>query len=166
MVVLVNAGSASGAEIMAGALQDQKRAVVLGTKSFGKGSVQTVLPIDNESALKLTTAIYYTPAGRSIQAKGIEPDVVIEDLKIPDDKKQSQSWLYLKESDLEGHLGKSGEEEGKEKEKNDKDKDKRAPLSSAEALQGLGTLPSPKEDYQLHEAVNLLKALTALKRVA
>lgn len=164
MVVLINAGSASGAEIMAGALQDQKRAVVLGTKSFGKGSVQTVLPIDNESALKLTTAIYYTPAGRSIQAKGIEPDVVVEDLKIPEDKKQSQSWLYLKESDLEGHLGKSGEEEEKEKNKDKNPKEKRAPLSSAEALQGLGSLPSPKEDYQLQAAVNLLQALAALKK--
>lgn len=84
MVVLVNSGSASASEIVAGALQDHKRAVVMGTRTFGKGSVQTILPIGNGTAIKLTTARYYTPSGRSIQAKGIEPDIVVEDPSMPE----------------------------------------------------------------------------------
>jgi carboxyl-terminal processing protease len=79
MVVLVNGGSASASEIVAGALQDHKRAVVMGTQTFGKGSVQTILPLNNSTAIKLTTARYYTPSGRSIQAKGIAPDIVVEE---------------------------------------------------------------------------------------
>src|SRR5207302_7396631 len=83
IIVLVNGGSASASEIVAGALQDHKRATVLGTRSFGKGSVQTILPLGNNTAIKLTTARYYTPSGRSIQAKGIVPDVLIEDPTTP-----------------------------------------------------------------------------------
>ena len=79
MVVLVNGGSASASEIVAGALQDHKRAVIMGTQTFGKGSVQTILPLGNSTAIKLTTARYYTPNGRSIQAKGIEPDIAVDD---------------------------------------------------------------------------------------
>ncbi|MCY1243586.1 hypothetical protein D9M72_566080 [compost metagenome] len=82
MVVLINGGSASASEIVAGALQDQKRAVVMGTTSFGKGSVQTVLPLNNDRALKITTALYYTPNGRSIQAQGIVPDIEVRKAKI------------------------------------------------------------------------------------
>jgi carboxyl-terminal processing protease len=97
MVVLVNGGSASASEIVAGALQDHKRATVLGTPTFGKGSVQTILPLGNNTAIKLTTARYYTPSGRSIQAKGIVPDVLIEDPTTP-------TTGRLREADLEKHL--------------------------------------------------------------
>jgi carboxyl-terminal processing protease len=156
MVVLVNAGSASASEIVAGALQDHKRAVVMGTQTFGKGSVQTILPLNSSTAIKLTTARYYTPSGRSIQAKGIEPDIVVEE-------SANGSSRRLREADLDRHLG------------NDKDPDAErksaqpAPQPGAEG----GKAPadeddaaSPhrfefagKDDYQLGQAVNLLKGL-------
>jgi carboxyl-terminal processing protease len=94
IIVLVNGGSASASEIVAGALQDQKRAIILGTQTFGKGSVQTIIPLSDGSAIKLTTSKYYTPLGRSIQAKGIEPDIIVgKTIK-----------GHLKEKDLTGHL--------------------------------------------------------------
>jgi len=102
MVVLVDEGSASASEIVAGALQDHKRAVIVGTTTFGKGSVQTVLPLDHESALRLTTAKYYTPSGRSIQAKGIEPDVVVE--RVVRVAKAEGPDLSLREENLDGHI--------------------------------------------------------------
>ncbi|MBD1551885.1 S41 family peptidase [Pseudomonas typographi] len=101
LVVLINGGSASASEIVAGALQDQKRGVLMGTDSFGKGSVQTVLPLTNDRALKLTTALYYTPNGRSIQAQGIVPDVEVRQGKVTADA-DSETF---KEADLQGHLG-------------------------------------------------------------
>lgn len=108
MVVLINGGSASAAEIVAGALQDQNRAIVMGTTSFGKGSVQTVLPLTEKTAVKLTTALYYTPSGRSIQAKGIEPDIKVDVTEIPGKTKTSAdtAWLEdsIKEANLDGHL--------------------------------------------------------------
>jgi len=106
MVVLVNGGSASASEIVAGALQDHKRAVIMGTKTFGKGSVQTILPMSGNAALKITTARYFTPSGRSIQAKGIEPDVVTEEARVT--KREKGTDNLLKEADLPGHIeGKS-----------------------------------------------------------
>jgi carboxyl-terminal processing protease len=102
MVVLVDEGSASASEIVAGALQDHKRAVIVGTTTFGKGSVQTVLPLDHESALRLTTAKYYTPSGRSIQAKGIEPDVAVD--RVVRVAKADGPDLSLRERNLEGHI--------------------------------------------------------------
>ena len=96
MVVLVDGGTASASEIVAGALQDHKRATVMGAQTFGKGSVQTILPLGNNAGLKLTTARYYTPAGRSIQAKGIEPDIIVDDGR--------ESPNRIREANLERHL--------------------------------------------------------------
>jgi len=144
MVVLVNGGSASASEIVAGALQDHKRAVIMGTKTFGKGSVQTILPMSGGSALKITTARYYTPNGRSIQATGILPDVVTEEAKVT--KRDKASEDMLKEADLPGHI------EGKGKEKPGAKKD--APSVK---------LDTAGEDYQLQEALNLLKGISIFR---
>ncbi len=141
LVVLINDGSASASEIVAGALQDHKRGVIMGTRSFGKGSVQSVIPISNDRAIKLTTALYYTPNGRSIQAQGIEPDVDVERVQVT----SIQQGLNTTEADLERHLG--NDKGGKET--NRKEREQRR-ITSAELL---------KEDNQLHEALNLLKGL-------
>ncbi len=155
MVVLVNGGSASASEIVAGALQDHKRAVLMGTKTFGKGSVQTILPMDNGSALKLTTARYFTPSGRSIQAEGITPDIVLEPLKVA--KAEDKSADRLKEVNLSHHLTNGNDEGGKPKKKaatageNAKSKKEKAIASLA------------SEDYPLYEALNLLKGMAILR---
>ena len=116
MVVLVNAGSASASEIVAGALQDHKRAVIMGQQTFGKGSVQTIMPLGNNTAIKLTTARYYTPNGRSIQAKGITPDFVVEEPGSPSSR--------IREADLDKHLAndrdKTEAQKKEEKEKAEK----------------------------------------------
>lgn len=143
MVVLINQGTASGAEIVAGALQDNHRAVILGTKSFGKGSVQTVIPLDESSAIKLTTALYYTPAGRSIQAKGIVPDVLVEKLKI--DTTDQVGDIYLQESELNGHLDESAHTK-----------------ETAKIQNNTLDLDLAHRDYQLFEALNILKGLSVL----
>jgi carboxyl-terminal processing protease len=149
MVVLINGGSASASEIVAGALQDNKRAVIMGTKSFGKGSVQTIIPISNGGALKITTARYYTPSGRSIQASGIEPDIVTAEAKIT----RSESGDRLREADLARHLVNDSEtarpaaEPAKEEATDAKKKDDTGKTSLA-------------DDYQLQEALNLLKGIS------
>ncbi len=138
IVVLINGGSASASEIVAGALQDHKRAIIMGTQSFGKGSVQTILPITSKTAVKITTARYYTPNGRSIQAKGITPDIVVENLQL----NALNNNETIKESDLTGHL------------KNiDKENNKKEIQARSKKLDN---------DYQLSEAINLLKGLNVL----
>jgi carboxyl-terminal processing protease len=111
LVVLINGGSASASEVVAGALQDHQRAQLVGTRSFGKGSVQTMIPLPNKGAIRLTTARYYTPSGRSIQATGIEPDYVIEPELPPDLKLQFAMLPFEAESQLRGHLKNAGAEE-------------------------------------------------------
>lgn len=141
IVVLINGGSASASEIVAGALQDHKRAVIMGTESFGKGSVQTVMPLSETSAIKLTTARYFTPNGRSIQAHGIEPDIAVERAKI----EALPRGDNITEADLEGHLRNGSSKESDSKARKDEPQDKL--LSS---------------DNQLYEALNLLKGLNVL----
>ncbi len=151
LVVLVNQGSASASEIVAGALQDHKRALILGTKTFGKGSVQTVLPLDEKTGLKLTTARYFTPSGRSIQAKGIEPDIIVEALEFKSSISDTNEVSALSESDLSGHL--SNPNGNKEIEDNSPKVGKAKPEKKSLA----------EEDYQLYEALNILKSMNLVR---
>ncbi len=147
VVVLVNGGSASASEIVAGALQDNRRAVIMGSKTFGKGSVQTILPMANNAALKLTTARYYTPSGRSIQAEGITPDIAIEKLQVTTVDKTADE---IREADLTRHLQNG-------------DKPAELPAGAPKPDPKAPDEKLAKTDYELHEALNLLKGL-ALQR--
>ena len=145
MVILINNGSASASEIVAGALKDNKRAIIIGTRSFGKGSVQTVLPLDEKRGIKLTTALYYTPSGTSIQAKGITPDIVVEEMNIPKaDNKDSLSEIT--EADLKGHFQNQA-------------KPQDASKQAATDEQGL-----LHQDYQLYTALTILKSLAVAQQ--
>ncbi len=151
LVVLVNGGSASASEIVSGALQDHNRAVILGTKTFGKGSVQTVMPLTNDTAVKMTTARYYTPSGRSIQAEGIVPDIILDPVKIS--KFEGENIAMLRERDLSKHLentmAKKEAEALEQGTKDNKDEKDKAPLAV--------------RDYALSEALHLLKGFNIFK---
>ncbi len=152
IVVLVNEGSASASEIVAGALQDHRRAVIAGQQTFGKGSVQTILPMANEAAVKLTTARYFTPSGRSIQASGITPDIIIDKLAV--EKLEDDGNGIVKEADLSGHL-ENPQDNGdtttnKNAEKAEEEKEVERPLSVT--------------DYELYEALNILKGMALTHR--
>lgn len=138
LVVLINEGSASASEIVAGALQDHQRALIMGTTSFGKGSVQTVLPLNADRAIKMTTALYYTPNGRSIQAEGIQPDIEVVNARIT----PLEPNLTTKEADLDGHINNATK-----------------PVKNKQASSTLDTA----EDYPLNEALNLLRGLVIFK---
>ncbi len=170
LVVLVNGGSASASEIVAGALQDHKRATVMGTQTFGKGSVQTIVPLANNTAVKLTTARYFTPNGRSIQAKGIVPDIAVEDPNNPNE------GVGIREADLERHLGNPTDKpeegkaqakpEGKSESKPADQTAKAEPKSAAAKAEGDKDKPEgEKEDFQLTQAMNHLKGLPVMSKV-
>ncbi|NJO17897.1 MAG: S41 family peptidase [Thioploca sp.] len=154
IVILVNGGSASASEIVAGALQDHKRAVIMGNKTFGKGSVQTILPMNNNAALKLTTAHYYTPSGRSIQAEGIQPDITLNKLEfaaLEDDNDES----LIDESKLHNSLQNPNNQVDKTEKKAET---KLKPTTSQDEKESL-----VKEDYAVYEALNLLKGLNIIE---
>ena len=153
IVVLINEGSASASEIVAGALQDHKRAIIMGNTSFGKGSVQTIIELDKGYGLKVTTARYYTPNGRSIQAKGIEPDIMLKNISLENEKEASV--VDIKENDLNGHLEQEDPSKMSEAEIIKSQEENQATLDKE-------TVEKLKKDYFVHEASNLLKALTVL----
>jgi carboxyl-terminal processing protease len=171
MVIMVNGGSASASEIVAGALQDHHRGVLIGAKTFGKGSVQTVLPLQNDSAIKLTTARYYTPNGKSIQAEGVTPDITIESVKVSRADAAEAIGLDIKEADLKGRLENPDAVKPikvtpveEPKDKDGKGKDKKADKDKKPATEDLSKLV--ENDYALYESLNLLKGMVIASGVS
>ncbi len=165
LIVLINGGSASASEIVAGALQDHKRAILLGTKSFGKGSVQTVLALKGENSkkeygIKLTTALYFTPSGRSIQATGIEPDIEVQPRIMPEKKPQEDNPWGIREQELKGHLnnGNAPQEEEAQATTEDEEVTKKPEQTAVPVDDTLA------QDFQVQEALNLLKGLAILEK--
>jgi carboxyl-terminal processing protease len=182
IVILINGGSASASEIVSGALQDQRRAILLGTKSFGKGSVQSIIPIPNHGAIRLTTARYYTPSGRSIQAKGIEPDIEVEQAKVealgpergthesdlrgalsnPDDKKNTSEQLPAETQGVEDKSAKPADSNAAADAAKQATPEDKEPFVGSEKQQ----IARPSEDYQLARAIDLLRGLSLLQKQA
>lgn len=154
MIVLINEGSASASEIVAGALQDNKRAIILGTKSFGKGSVQTIIPTPMDGAIKMTIARYYTPLGRSIQAKGIDPDIIVKQNKF--NIKKADTLYSIKEKDLKGHLENTGDDilSKKIKETMESNQNKNSDFEDIY-----------EKDYQLARSLDLLTGLNIFNSI-
>ena len=161
MIVLVNEGSASASEIVAGALQDHKRATIMGSQTFGKGSVQTVRPLGPDTALKITTARYYTPSGRSIQAKGIVPDVLLDETL----EGSPFAVLRTREADLDKHLNSGQGSEIKDPER-EKAKELAIQKLEEESKKPVAERRPPEfgsaQDFQLQQALNRLKGLTVV----
>ena len=160
LVVLVNGGSASAAEIVAGALQDQHRAILVGSKTFGKGSVQTILPLSNDDAIKLTTARYYTPSGKSIQAEGITPDVALQPVKISKLDAGQDGDGFIKEADLKGRLDNPDSKAKTDESKSKPEGTANPATDSPKPDNQSQDQPMDLSDYELFEALNLLKGLS------
>lgn len=157
VVVLINNGSASASEIVAGALQDHGRAIIMGTRSFGKGSVQTILPIGDDRAIKLTTALYYTPSGRSIQAQGIEPDIIVDEAFVT---RRSRNAAQYSEADLPGRLDNGNGTSNGDNDSSNNGNDNNTSAMAEALISAEEVLVS---DYPLNEALNLLKGINAFR---